>query len=320
MQRFSLTPRSVFWLRVVLTLATLLFLYAYLASRPDVGPLQLHYDWKYLLAALIALPLWLGLRALKWRALLRTADATVNFRDALRSYLGGLPLGMVTPGRMGEFARGLYLPQPDLRGAKTAGLVLIDSYSDFLTVLAWALPGVWAIWGWPGLAWGLLAAAVFWPLGFWLLAGKQAVQRIPRLRGLRDLLLRFLPEVAAVRGRQYHAALGWSVVAFAVEWLQYVWVVRFMIPDAIPTWELMGVIALVTLLNSFQVTLAGLGIREGLAAFLLFRLGVSPEIAALSAFLFFLVTQAIPALLGLAMKPVASRQAAPQRKLETPLP
>ncbi len=92
-----------------------------------------------------------------------------------------------------------------------------------------------------------------------------------------------------------------------------------MIPDAIPVWELMGVIALVTLVNSFQVTLAGLGIREGLAAFLLARLGVVPEIAAVSAFLFFVVTQALPALAGLAVKPVIMLPVAREPETKTSL-
>jgi ABC-type xylose transport system permease subunit len=62
--------------------------------------------------------------------------------------------------------------------------------------------------------------------------------------------------------------------------------------------------AIVTLANSFQVTLAGLGMREGLAMVLLAGEGVGPEAAVAASFLQTCLGQFAPALAGLAARPV----------------
>ena len=75
---------------------------------------------------------------------------------------------------------------------------------------------------------------------------------------------------------------------------------------AMPTpWRLAGMMALVALANSFQVTLAGLGIREGVSMVLLAKEGVGHDIALLAAFLQTVLNLLLPALAGLSIRPVA---------------
>ena len=70
--------------------------------------------------------------------------------------------------------------------------------------------------------------------------------------------------------------------------------------------------ALVALANSIQVTLAGLGVREGMALLLLGGLGIAPEAAVMAAFLQSALILFLPALGGLAVKPAALAGSADQ--------
>lgn len=299
-----LTPKSLARLRLALTIATFAVLAWYLHTRPrpDISGLSLR--WGYFAAACACLPPLLGLRALKWRALLRGAAPDVTVGQSLRSYLGAMALGLVTPGRVGEFSRGLYLPQVSARGWRAAGLVLIDNWTDFLAVLAWSCLGWAAVYGPSGLAMGIMLALVFAPVAFWLRMALSLAARLPAAKGIRDSAEKALAAGAGVRGRDWVEAGGLGLVAYGVEWLQAACLLAFLSPAVPHAWELAGMMALITLANSFQVTLAGLGVREGLAMLMLARAGVGPEAAVLASFLQSALVLFLPALAGLLVKPV----------------
>jgi uncharacterized membrane protein YbhN (UPF0104 family) len=68
------------------------------------------------------------------------------------------------------------------------------------------------------------------------------------------------------------------------------------------------------------VTIGGLGIREGAAAWLLSRYGVPTAEAALAAFLMFSINTALPGLIGAFLLPAAIRDSRPRavRSLDRP--
>jgi hypothetical protein len=292
-------------LRLGLTAATIAVLAGYLHSRPRPDLSALAWRWGHLAWACALAPVLIALRALKWKALLRGAAPDVGFGQSLRSYLGALSLGLVTPARVGEFSRGLYLPQPALQGWRTAGLVLIDNWLDFLSVLAWACLGWAAVGGVPGLAAGIVLCLICAPIVPWLRGARRVAGVLPMAASAKGAAERALSAGEAVARRDWVSAGALAWTAYGLEWLQAALWVGFLAPAEPSLWRLAGLMALVTLANSFQVTLAGMGIREGLAAFLLARVGVSAEAAVLAAFLQTVVNLFAPALAGLLCRPVA---------------
>ncbi len=291
-------------LRLALTVATLGVLLWYLHNRPRTGIAWGDLSWGRFAAALALLPGVLGLRVAKWLVLLRSASADATYGQSLRSYLGAIPLGLVTPGRVGEFSRGLYLPQPEARGWRVAGLVLIDNWLDFLSVLVWAALGASAAYGWRGLAAGGLALAVFGPVAFWLRRLGGLAARLPQGWGWRDSLEKMLAAGASLRPRGWMAAAALAFAAYGLEWALASLLIGFLAHPAPPPWSLAGWLALVSLANSVQVTLGGIGIREGLSVALLARVGVAPGVAALAAFLQGGLVVFLPALMGLLVRPL----------------
>ncbi len=295
-------------LRLALTAATLAVLLWYLHNRPRTGIAWGDLRWDRFAAALALVPCVLGLRAAKWRVLLRSAAPDATFGQSLRSYLGGIPLGLVTPGRVGEFSRGLYLPQPEARGWRAAGLVLVDNWLDFLAVLAWAALGACAAYGFRGLAAGSLALAVFGPVAFWLRRIGGMASRLPEAWGWRDSVEKMLAAGPSLRRRGWMAAAALAFAAYGLEWILASLLIGFLAHPAPPPWSLAGWLALVSLANSVQVTLGGIGIREGLSVALLARVGVAPGVSALAAFLQGGLVVFLPALIGLLMRPVSPRR------------
>ena len=302
----------MFWLRLLLTAATLGAVACYAFGSRDILAGAWAWNWPWLAAAAALAPAVLAGRAWKWRILVRSLDASVSFGQAWKSYLGGLPLGLVTPGRMGEFTRGLFLPQVSLRGAAGAGRVFLDNWTDFLAVLAWALPGWFFLRGLPGLAPGFGLLLVFLPIRFWMRVMRGVAVRLPVLWGLRTGLRKAIPATDALAGGHLFRAGVLGVVLFGAEWLQLDFLLRFLGTSPPGYLALGGLMALVTLANSVQVTLAGLGVREGLAVYLLGHAGVDSRAALLASFSLFFLNLVAPSLAGLLIKPQGWR---PVRRL-----
>jgi glycosyltransferase 2 family protein len=303
--RRLLRPEVLSKLRLVLTLLTFAALawYIHTRPRPDLSGLQLR--WSLLALSAACLPPLLLLRALKWKILLRGAAPDVTLMQAFRSYLGAMALGLVTPGRVGEFSRGIYLPQRSVQGWRGAGLVMIDNWIDTLAVLVWACLGWLVCFGPGGLALGGLAVLIFAPIPFWFRAAARVTSRLPSRWGLRESARKGLAAGEGVSRKDYFGAFATGLAAYGLEWLQISLLLGFLSPAVPEPWRLAGMMALVSLANSFQVTLAGLGVREGISMVLLAREGVGAGAAVLAAFLQSALILFIPALAGLAVKPIA---------------
>lgn len=299
-----LSPRVLNLFRIALTLITLAMVAWYLRSRPSLDFSGFRPDWGPLSLGLLLAPVLLWMRAVKWRWLLRGLAPAVTLGESLRSYLGSMALAMATPGRVGELSRGLYLPHKAVQGWKGAGLVLVDSWTDFLAVAAWACLGFHLVWGTAGLLCGLLLFAAVSPIPLWLRLVPPVLSRLPSRWGFRAWASRALPAPGDVPPGDLMAAGLLGIAAYGLEWAQMACLLEGISSVEPSAWRLAGVMALVALANTVQVTMAGFGVREGMAILLLAHEGVGPEAAAAAAFLQSILLLLIPALLGLAVKPV----------------
>jgi hypothetical protein len=88
-----------------------------------------------------------------------------------------------------------------------------------------------------------------------------------------------------------------------LEWLQLILLLQGLVPVEAEAWRVAGVMALVALAGTVQVTLAGLGVREGVSMMLLATIGIAAEPAVVAAFLQSVLILFVPALAGLAFRP-----------------
>ena len=118
----------------------------------------------YLLGISIFLvfPLML-LKAIRWDFLLRVEGIDYPLKDAVSVYLVGWYLGMITPGRVGDFIKVLYLRKRAVSYGKAFVSVLIDRVFDLLLIVIVAILGIYFFGLFTPLGYvslGLLAAIV----------------------------------------------------------------------------------------------------------------------------------------------------------------
>lgn len=282
-----------FWLRLLIS-ALFVAALVWLASPAKIARTLRGCD-PYLLAATLALtPVFLAGRILRWTLLVRQISPGAALGLISRSYLWGMAVGLVTPGRLGEVARikGLGL------SGSGVGLFLVEKTGEIAIILAMCLVSVWSF-GY--LPWWLSLAGIVAGLGTWAVIMK----RLPGLTGFvgRVFKGRTVGEIASLSRTaadlKKPLCLVLTALILGVYILQAYLLLIGLGGPANPV--LIRDLPLVLLGNTAPLTVGGMGLREALGVFFLGRDGVDPAVALSSVFIVSTVNLAFPALLGVAL-------------------
>lgn len=275
--------------RILISLALLAWVLsraglAQLAAAARAADLRL-----YALAALLALA-GIFIRAARWHGLLRAVGARVSGRRAVYLYFVGAFFNTFLPtGFGGDVVRVLEIG-PGATSAQAAGTALVDRLTGFIMLFVLALAALpWAyglLPGQLGLLIGLLALGV--------LAASALLFEGRLLRRLTRWLPRALsPAGDAWIGRTYAVitACGWRGLAGALAWslvfnLQLI-VANVLVARAlgltVSPWVFFAFVPITTAALLAPISIAGLGVREGLYVLLFGQVGVGQaEAVALS--------------------------------------
>lgn len=285
-----------------------LLLLAWILTRvdgPTLGALLDKVDWTGLWGVPLLGLLMMGVRAWRWKLLLDLQKLEMSLWRAGVLYGSGIFLGSLTPGRLGDLAKTLYLRREQgVSWERAAAGVLADRLFDLgvmLLLALWALFHFelcrWQPWmGWAGAGLGL---------GGWLFAVKGG-------KGLgggwsawlrRQRPWRFAEgmgsEMRGLKGRVGAWALGLTLLAYALYFAQTFLLAR---AQGLPlsAADVSAALVLVGLASFLPVSVAGLGTREGILIFLLGCRGVpeNTEAGVLYSLLFFLSCFVFPAAVG----------------------
>ncbi|MEM9997967.1 MAG: lysylphosphatidylglycerol synthase transmembrane domain-containing protein [Bacteroidota bacterium] len=297
-------PALTFALKVVLAgvaLALLVRLIEWEAIRE--AAVTAHPGWA--LAALALVPLNLWLEAYRWHRLVRRLAPAVRQRESVGAVLSGYPIGLLTPGRVGDYVgRAFYL-----RHAGRWQLAALTFAERMMTLACCLVFGLAAltlfllteagldVYAWTTLlCLGLVATAAF----LYLLLHPRSLHRLlvglspsRRLRSLLRVLGRF--------SRADAQSLFWlSALRYGVFSTQFVLLVRAFDP-ATPLFYGYIAVALVFFAKSAipSFTLADLGIRESASIYFFGFLGVTQAAAFNGALGLFVFNLLLPALVGL---------------------
>lgn len=93
-----------------------------------------------ILAALLTIPLLFS-KALGWNYIKKQQGIKYNLKDSFLMYCSGLYIGVLTPGRIGEIAKALYLKNDGYSLGKSLVGVFLDRLSDFVFLLVFIFLG-----------------------------------------------------------------------------------------------------------------------------------------------------------------------------------
>jgi len=244
----------------------------------------------------------IALKTLKWHMLILSVEPKVKYKESIKSYLAGIPLSLLTPGRLGVISRIVFLPYKTLQGKIGVGSVFIDAFIDLLALFWWLPVGLYFFD--PPLIILFLSTFIIALLSFvkyWI----RYLTRMPFFFLLKYIYEKYQDVIQSLINYPMFTPILLAVSSFGIEWLQYWAFFNALAPVGIKVSLLqsISVMLLVTFTNVFQISFAGIGVREGLSAFLLAN-HLPPTSAALATFFVFFIDNAIPGLIGLFFKPV----------------
>ncbi len=232
--------------------------------------------WVFLLAALN-----LAIQYRRWRYLVHAHSADFNPHDVIPAFFAGFAFRLMIPGGHAEIAKVFLLP------GKKSGKVMafgmekyFEAYIKLILLLA-ALP----------VAFGL-PKILFWGIAG---AGVVLIYFLPRV--LRNRWLRQFEEKDVHYASSFTAILLYTGGLLLALMLQY----YFLLNDRSTAGMGTTVIAVIFIWSSglLPISIAGMGVRENVAAFYLSRQGIAAPLAAGVTFLVFTLNVLVPAAIGL---------------------
>lgn len=127
---------SIFLKKYSFLIGIILFIIILSKSNPgeifqgikEVSPFYL------ILAGLATIPTMIG-KALCWNYLKRQQGIKYNFKDSFLMYWSGFYIGILTPGRLGEVSKALYLKKDGYSMGKSLVSTILDRLADFAFLL-----------------------------------------------------------------------------------------------------------------------------------------------------------------------------------------
>lgn len=94
-------------------------------------------DVRWIAFAILLMVPNLLIQSLKWYLLIRRADARLNYWTATGSTIGSMALGFLTPGRIGEMGKALFLRHVDKW--QITGLAFFDRIVNMIAITFWGM-------------------------------------------------------------------------------------------------------------------------------------------------------------------------------------
>ena len=271
-----------------------------------------------IIAIVINVPhIWI--KSTRWQFLLALQNKTIRNREAFLLYMSALYLGVVTPGRLGEFAKAIYLKHTGITTISHGfSSVLVDRLCDLCLLFLLAMFGLISLVPWSGaVVFGWLGFAVAVIVSVILLFSGRAKQLISLLykKVVASKLLKFSKEGGEQFGqgmrelmtcRIYRVGLL-TLFAWSLFFLQC-FLVAMALELPITYMEIIPVMALTNIFTFLPISISGLGTREAALAFLLLPRGISLELIlaySMGVLLVFFVAGGLMGAVAWFLKPVA---------------
>lgn len=267
--------------------------------------LQNPYRMEYIVfAGLLLIPNVL-LQWYRWHMLLKLINPNVPKMESLSSLLGGMTLAFVTPGRLGEMGRILFLQKGDRLQA--FGLLVIDKLYALAPVI---IIGVWGI--------GLLISYLFDYVIF-VVASFVAIAlvislvlflfvwhpswiralfyQVSLLFPIREKFKKILEAIRPFTPSQARFLVVLSFLLYAIYIFQFC-LLSMAFQPMVWTTALTAITSTFFVKTLLPISIADLGIREGAAVYFFTRFHVDKASAFNAALLLFLINILVPTMLG----------------------
>lgn len=286
-------------LRTIVGIAILATLFFFIEPRTILQTF-LSADLRFLLVALMLLPLNIGLQVIKWKVLLNSFDKNIAFTETTRSIMHGLVLGSITPAHIGEFAGRLIVLKKIPRSV-IVGLTLLDK----LQIMAvFAFFGIMSSMYFLGArSWQVQVVTVVIAFPFLVVAAKPDIlaKILNRFRFLgkeRPWYDEFLGSLTILKGKLFVVTFVFTFLFYGVLYLQFYFLLNAFFQTFL--WQVfLGFSAMMFYKSLVPISIGDIGVREATSIFFLSLVGVPQEAAFSASLLLAIINVFLPAIIGL---------------------
>ena len=284
--------RSIPWRQVVLSVGVA-SVTLWRVSFVDLRAAFRNLDRESLYLAFFCILALMVLRAYKWHSLM-SAVGNFRFQQSMRTLLGGCVLGLITPGRIGELGRCIFVRKRER--TQVGILTLLDRGLDFWALVTLVGASLFLLVPEPAAIFGLALWLALVPvvLGFpgILEHLSKMAQRLRHFHGPLAEVASGLPPIQMPR---------YALMALTAMWLElssFFFLLRALSPIGFAT--AVATYPYIALAGDLPISFGGVGVREGVSALLLSSYAVPPGAAVGAALLWFVLGIFFPAVLGIA--------------------
>lgn len=240
---------------------------------------------------------------LKWRFLLRLVKPTVSNYETLSSLLIGFTLGFITPGRIGEFGRAVFIQ--NCSRTRVVGLAMLDKLFPMGVVF---LIGSWSVVYLLNSRLSIMTSLIFILLAclitiivFWFSWYPQHLRKIMTFANqflpYQERIELLLSSLDNFQRKQAFFMIGYSIIFYGIITTQFFCMMYAFEPLPIFI-SYLAIFSIYVAKSLLPISLADLGVRETAAVFFLGLVGAAPSTAFNAAILIFLINLVIPSLIG----------------------
>ena len=243
---------------------------------------------------------------LRWHYLIKLIKSDVSAKDTLTSYLSGMAAGFVTPGRVGEISRSIFLPNVDR--VQSVGMTIIEKAYAFVPIIA---VGIWGIVFvvihsvssnvFLSLPLVIVAAAVsftivlFFNKPLWI---RTLIYNLSLIFPYRDKMKKLYSCFDLLQKKNAETMLLLSFLLYLIYIAQFILFAHAFQAMSFIT-SLASTVTTMFVKTLLPVSFADLGIREGAAVYFFSLFNVSKAAAFNSSILLFTVNILLPSITGL---------------------
>ena len=284
----------------------------YIISRIQISSLKTEFteiSWTPLIIGMLLTIPNIYIQHMKWSYLLRIIKPGLSGREIFQSLMCGFAVGLITPGRLGELGRGLFI-RSDNR-SPMVGMAIIDKMLSLISLALISVFGLVFLYetnvtGYDIVEYVILVTAA----GFIVLLATiffypDLLRKIIRLFKKTIYKLPFYKKVYAlisasdnIRKQNVFAGLLYGLTFQSLIYIQFYWFLRsFTDAELVPVFILANLAMF--LKSLLPIAVMDLGVREGAVIFFLNKIQINPAAAFNASLLLFLSNVLLPGMVGL---------------------
>ncbi len=270
-------------------------------------------DLNYFALALLVFAIMLLLKGIKWKYILASQGTNISVLKATKYFTIGFFFSSFTPGRIGDFARAVYVAKNQSL-TKALASVFLDRLIDISILISFALLGSLILTSTITKAgfelWPFFTTAVFFFLAVFLLLKEKYIKKL-----LKPFYLIFVPdnakEVVSKKFSEFLSAvkqfpnkkkeLVMSLFAGIIFWLLTIFFAQFLahsIGAKLSYEETLVLYSIISLTDIIPITVSGIGTREAVSVVFFSFLGIESELAIAFSLLLFTTSYLTTAFIG----------------------